>query len=139
MDWLGLLAVQGTLKSLLQHHSSKASILWHSAFFIFQLSHTFMTNGKTIALTRQISVGGEEPACKCRRYKRCGFYRWVGGIPLRRAQQPTPVFLTRESLGQKSLVGYCLQSCKESDMTEAYYDNETILIADCFLLFYQKR
>ena len=52
MDWLGLLAVQGTLKSLLQHHSSKASILWHSAFFIFQLSHTFMTNGKTIALTR---------------------------------------------------------------------------------------
>ena len=47
MDWLDLLAVQGTLKSLLQHHSSKASILWHSAFFIVQLSHPYMTNGKT--------------------------------------------------------------------------------------------
>ena len=52
MDWLDLLAVQGTLKSLLQHHSSKASILQHSAFFIVQLSHPHMTTGKTIALTR---------------------------------------------------------------------------------------
>ena len=52
MDWLDLLAVQGTLKSLLQHHSSKASILQHSAFFIVQLSHPYMTTGKTIALTR---------------------------------------------------------------------------------------
>ena len=51
MDWLDLLAVQGTLKSLLQHHSSKASILWHSALFIVQLSHLYMTIGKTIALT----------------------------------------------------------------------------------------
>ena len=51
-DWLDLLAVQGTLKSLLQHHSSKASILWHSAFCIVQLSHSYMTTGKTIALTR---------------------------------------------------------------------------------------
>ena len=55
MDWLDLLAVQGTLKSLLQHHSSKASILWHSAFFI--VSHPYMTTGKTIALTRQTLVG----------------------------------------------------------------------------------
>ena len=54
MDWLDLLAVQGTLKSLLQHHSSKASILWHSAFFIVQLSHPCMTTGKTIALTRYL-------------------------------------------------------------------------------------
>ena len=53
MDWLDLLAVQGTLKSLLQHHSSKASILQHSAFFIVQLSHPYMTTGKTIALTRR--------------------------------------------------------------------------------------
>src|SRR5574337_1034591 len=53
MDWLDLLAVQGTLKSLLQHHSSKASILWHSAFFIVQLSHPYVTTGKTIALTKQ--------------------------------------------------------------------------------------
>ena len=53
MDWLDLLAVQGTLKSLLQHHSSKASILQHSAFFIVQLSHPYMTTGNTIALTRR--------------------------------------------------------------------------------------
>ena len=57
MDWLDLLAVQGTLKSLLQHHSSKASILWHSAFFIVQLSYPYTTTGKTIALTRQTFVG----------------------------------------------------------------------------------
>ena len=56
MDWLDLLAVQGTLKSLLQHHSSKSSILWSSAFFIVQLSHPYMTTGKTIALTRRTFV-----------------------------------------------------------------------------------
>ena len=57
MDWLDLLAVQGALKSLLQHHSSKASTLRHSAFFTVQLSHPYMTTGKTIALTRQSFVG----------------------------------------------------------------------------------
>ena len=57
MDWLDLLAVQGTLKSLLQHHSSKASMLQHSTFFIVQLSHPYMTPGKTIALTRWTFVG----------------------------------------------------------------------------------
>ena len=57
MDWLDLLAVQGTLKSLLQHHSSKASILQYSAFFTVQLSHPYMTTGKTIALTRRTFVG----------------------------------------------------------------------------------
>ena len=57
MDWLHLLAVQGTLKSLLQHHSSKASILWPSAFLIVQFSHAYITTGKTIALTRQTFVG----------------------------------------------------------------------------------
>ena len=56
MDWLDILAVQGTLQSLLQHHSSKASILWHSAFFIVQLSHPYMTTEKTIALTRRTLV-----------------------------------------------------------------------------------
>ena len=56
MDWFDLLAVQGTLKSLLKHHSSKASILWYSAFFIVQLSHLYMTTGKTIALTFQTFV-----------------------------------------------------------------------------------
>ena len=57
MDWLDLLAVQGTLKSLLQHHSSKASILRRSAFFTVQLSHSYVTTGKTIALTRWTFVG----------------------------------------------------------------------------------
>ena len=57
MDWLDLLAVQGTLKSLLQHHSSKASIFWYSAFFTVQLSHSCMTTGKTIVLTRWTFVG----------------------------------------------------------------------------------
>ena len=57
MDWFDLLAVQGTLKSLLQCHSSKASIFWHSAFFIVQLSHPYRTTGKTIVLTRQTFVG----------------------------------------------------------------------------------
>ena len=56
MDWLDLLAVQGTLKTVLQHHDLKASILWHSAFFIVQLSHPYMTTGKTKALTRQTLV-----------------------------------------------------------------------------------
>ena len=57
MDWLDLLEVQGTLKSLLEHHSSKASILWHSAFFTVQLSHPYMATGKTIALTSRTFVG----------------------------------------------------------------------------------
>ena len=57
MDWLDHLVVQGTLKSLLQHHSSKASVLWRAAFFIAQLSHPYMTTGKTIALTRRTFVG----------------------------------------------------------------------------------
>ena len=57
IDWLDLLAVQGTRKSLLQHHNSKTSILWHSAFFIVQLSHPYETTGKTIALTRWTFVG----------------------------------------------------------------------------------
>ena len=60
-DWFDLLAVQGTLKSLLQHHSSKASILWPSAFSVVQLSHLYMTTGKTIALTRQTVVGKVMP------------------------------------------------------------------------------
>ena len=57
IDWLDLLAVQGTLKNVLYHHNSKASILWHAAFFIVQLSHAYVTTGKNIALTRQIYAG----------------------------------------------------------------------------------
>ena len=79
MDWLDLPSVQGTLKGLLQHHSSKASILWCSAFFIGQLSHPYMTTGKTIALTRRTFVGMtshtgclsvlqyQAPCCSCLR------------------------------------------------------------------------
>ena len=63
MDWLGLLAVQGTLKSFLQHHSSKASVLPRSAFFIVQLSHPYMTTGKTIALTRQVLYSSSPLLC----------------------------------------------------------------------------
>ena len=64
MDWLDLLAVQGTLKSLLQHHSPKASILQHSAFFTVQLSHPYMTTGQTIALTRRTFVAFPSPMCE---------------------------------------------------------------------------
>ena len=65
MDWLDLLAVQGILKSLLQHHSSNASIIQHSAFFIVQLSHSYMTTGKTIALTRRTFAGKLSPLLIC--------------------------------------------------------------------------
>ena len=75
MDWLDLLELQGTLKSLLQHHSSKASVLRRSAFFIVQLSHPYMTTGKTIALTRQTFVGMSAPWCS-------SALRW--GLPVQR-------------------------------------------------------
>ena len=65
------------------------------------------------------SASGKEPTCQCRRLKRCGFDPWVGKIPQRRAEQPTPVFLCGESQGQGSLAGYDPQGQKESDMTEA--------------------
>ena len=110
MDWLDLLAVQETLKSLLQHHSSKASILRHSAFFVVQLSHPYMTTGKTIALTRWIFVG-KESACNAGDSS-----SWVGKIPWRRKWQPTPVFLPGESHGQRSLAGYSSRD-PESDTT----------------------
>ena len=75
LEWtLDLLAVQGTLRSLLQHHSSKASILWHSAFFTVQLSHSYMTTGKTIALTRWTFV-----VCKRRPSLETWISEWFGG------------------------------------------------------------
>ena len=97
MDWLDLLAVQGALKSLLQHHSSKASILWRSAFLTVQLSHPYMTTGKTIDLTRRTLNICEEPKYSylfgltflvaqmvkkiCLQYRRRGFNPWVRKIP----------------------------------------------------------
>ena len=88
MHWLNLLAVQGTLKSLLQHHSSKASILHYSGFFIVQLSHTYMTTGKTIALTRWIFVG-----------KAMSLHRQN---TLRHTSQQDPLWPTSQNIGNKS-------------------------------------
>ena len=91
IDWFDLFVVQGTLKSLLQHYSSKASILQHSAFFIVQLSHLYMTTGKTIALTRQTFVGKVMSV--------------LFNMLSRRQWHPTPVLLPGKSHGQRSLVG----------------------------------
>ena len=91
IDRLDLLAVQGTLKSLCQHHSSKASSLRHSGFFIVQLSHPYMTTGKTIALTRQTFVGKVMSLL-------------FNVLSRRRKWQPTPVFLPGESQGRGNLV-----------------------------------
>ena len=103
-DWLDLLAVQGTLKSLLQHHSSKALILWRSAFFTVQLSHQYMTTGKTIALTRRTFVGK---------------VMFLLFNMLSRQWHPTSVFLPGESQGRGSLVGCSPWGRTESDTTEA--------------------
>ena len=118
MDWLDLLAVHRILKNLLQHHSSKAPVLWCSAFFRVQLSHLYMTAGKTIALTIWTFVGKVMsqlfnvlsrfviaflPSSKCLR---------------RRQWQPTPVLLPGKSHGRRSLVSCSPWGRYESDMTE---------------------
>ena len=95
MDWLDLLAVQGTLKSLLQHHSSKASILQCSAFFIVQLSHPHMTTGKTIALTRWTFVD-KVMSLLCNMLSR---------LVMEKQWHPILVLLPGESHGRRSLVG----------------------------------
>ena len=98
MDWLDFLAVQVTLKSLLQHHSSKASILWRSAFFPVQLSHPHMTTGKTIALTRY-------PVYILRDFIQVVDVRDAGSI-LGFGGSPGGIFLTGECHGERSLEGY---------------------------------
>ena len=103
MDWLDLLAVQGTLKNLLQHHNSKASILRRSAFSMVQLSHPYMTTGKTIALTRWTFVGKVMSL----------LFNW------RRQWQPTPVLFPGKSHGRRSLMGCHLWGRTELDTTEA--------------------
>ena len=96
IDWFDLLAVQGTLKSLLQHHSSKASIIWHSAFFIVQLSHPYMTTGITIALTIRTFVSKVIYL----------LFNMLSRFVIRRRQwHPTPVLLPGKSHGWRSLVG----------------------------------
>ena len=114
MDWMDLLAVQGTRKSLLQHHSSKASILQCSAFFTVQLSHPYMTTGKTIGLTRQTFVD---------KVMSLLFSMLSRLVIWRRKWQPTPVFLPGESQGRGSLVGCCLWGRTESDTTKATYQH----------------
>ena len=106
IDWLDLLAVQGTLKSLLQHHSSKASILWRSAFFMVWLSNSYVTTGKTIALTIETFVG-KVMSLIFNMLSSATFDHY--GIPpphIRRRQwHPTPVLLPGKSHGWRSLVG----------------------------------
>ena len=107
IDWFDLLAVQGTLQSLFQHHSLKASILWHSACFMIQLSHLYMTTGKTIALIIWTFVG------KVISLLFNMLYRFVR----RRQWHPTPVLLPGKSHGQRSLVGCSPWGLEESDTT----------------------
>ena len=96
IDWLDLLAVQGTLKSLLQHHNSKSSILQRSAFFTVQLSHAYMTTGKIKALTRQTFIGKVVSL----------LLNMLSRLVIQRRQwQPTPVLLPGKSHGRRSLVG----------------------------------
>ena len=82
----------------------------HTHIYIYRHTHTYGFPG---------GASGKEPACQCRRHKRGGFDPWVGKIPWRKAWQPTPVFLPRESHRQRSLEGYCPWGHKESDTTEA--------------------
>ena len=133
IDWFDLLAVQGTLKSLLQPCNSKASVFWHSAFLMVQLSHPYMT-GKNHSFDSMTSVckvmsllfnklsfgafpdgaSGKELARQCTRHKRFGFNPWVGKIHWRRKWQPIPVFLPGESHGQRSLAGYRVHEVTKS-------------------------
>ena len=93
MDWLDLLAVQGTLKSLIQHHSSKALILQHSAFFMVQLSHPYMTTGKTIALTRWIFVDKQSLLFNILSRSVITFLPWSKCLLISWLQSPSAVIL----------------------------------------------
>ena len=114
LGWTSWISSQskGTLKSLLQHHSSKASILQCSAFFTVQLSHPYMTTGKTIGLTRQTFVD---------KVMSLLFSMLSRLVIWRRKWQPTPVFLPGESQGRGSLVGCSPWGLKELDMTEGLH------------------
>ena len=117
MDWLDLLAVHGTVKNLLQHHSSKASVFWRSAFFIVQLSHPYMTTGKIIALTLW-TLFGKVMSLSLSLFLFSPFL-W------RRKLQPTSVFLPEKSHGWRSLASYSPWGLKDqtrlSDFTSLQY------------------
>ena len=111
MDWFDLLAVQGTLKSLLQHHSSKASVLWCWTFFMAQLSHPYMTIGKTIVLTMWIFVSkvrlcGKESACSMQEMQGPRIQSLHQEDPLEKEIASILVFLPGKSHGQRNLAGY---------------------------------
>ena len=135
MDWFDILAVQGTLKSLLQHHSSKASILLHSAFFMVQFSHPYLTIGKTIASTTWASLVAQmvKNPLAMQELQESSFDPWVRKIPWRRTWQSTPVFLPGESHGQRSLAGYSSWDCKKSDKTNTFtFQGKTLLASNGF-------
>ena len=121
MDWMDLLAVQGTLKSLLQQHSSEASILQCTAFFIVQLSHLYLTTGKATALTRRtffgITVSGGLQRDSAIHIHVSILSQW------RRKWHPTPVSLPGEFCGQRSLMGYSPWGHKKLDTTQRLTDS----------------
>ena len=134
LGWTGLISLQSKgLSRVFSNTSSKASILQHSAFLVVQFSHPHMIGknhsfdsmtfvSKVMSLLfNMLSFGafpggasGKEPACQCRRHKRCGFNPWVGKIHWRRKWQPTPAFLPGESHGQRSLTGYRVHEVTKS-------------------------
>ena len=116
IDWFDLLAVQETLKSLLQHHSAKASVLQSSAFFMVQLLHPYMTTGKTISLTIWTFVGKVMSLLFNIMYIKSPRRQW----------QPTPVLLPGESHAQRSLVGCRLWGVTDLDMTEETYQQQHV-------------
>ena len=110
MDWLDLLAVQGTLRNLLQHHSSKASILWHSAFFTVQLSHPYMTTGKTIALNRrQSNVSFFQYAISNKTWVQWPLISWVAQRKLLNSVK-SPCFPLTSETSQWAITYLCLLS-----------------------------
>ena len=119
IDWMDLLVVQGTLNSLLQHHSSKASILWRSAFFIVRLSHPYMTTGKTIALTRRTFLGKVMSFLfnMLSTTERLHFHFSLSCMEKEMATHSS--ILVWRIKGTGSLMGCCLWGRTESDTTEA--------------------
>src|SRR5574337_118852 len=114
IDWFDLLAVQGTLKSLLQHHSSKASILWHSAFSMVQLSHPYMTTGKTIALIRRTFVG-KVTSLLFNMLSRfvIAFLAWSKGLLISWLQSPSVVILEPKKIKSVTVSTVAPSICQE--------------------------
>ena len=110
--WAELIVCRAKPVALFSQGTSGAGL------FEFRQQIQRSTNFRTVSLTSPEGSSGEEPACQCRRCKRCGLDRWVRKVPWRSAWQPAPVFLPGQSQGQRSLTGYSLWGCKEWDTTE---------------------